>query len=263
MRKPGPVLSQKIKPRLNELPLQKFIPNLITLVALCAGLSSVRFALVQKWELSVILILGAMVLDGLDGRVARLLKSTSKFGAELDSLADFCNFGIVPGIVIYHYSLQSLGRLGWPISLIYTICMVLRLARFNTLIDNPSNNPNYFIGVPAPFGAFLVLTPMILHFHLENLYVPPEGYGAWVLLVSSLLVSRLRTFSFKKGKIARKYILPVFLAAALVAAALVALPWLTLALIAVVYICLIPASGYYFKKSKLQELPSKKPQSSV
>lgn len=240
--KKKPLLSRTLKPRLNELPFHKFIPNLITLTALCAGLSGVRFALDRKWEVAVTLVLVAMVLDGLDGRVARLLKSASKFGAELDSLADFCNFGIVPGIMIYQFSLNQLGRFGWPIALIYTICMVLRLARFNTFIDTATQNSNYSMGVPAPCGALLALTPMIYHFHNDGFMLPPFLYGGLILGVSGLLISRIPTFAFKKAKISRRLILPVFLGSAFLVALLIAFPWLSLTCGAIFYVASIPLS---------------------
>lgn len=246
--KKKPLLSRRLKPRLNELPFHKFLPNLITITALCAGLSGVRFALDRKWEVAVTLVLVAMVLDGLDGRVARLLKSTSKFGAELDSLADFCNFGIVPGVIMYQFSLNQLGRFGWPIALIYTICMVLRLARFNTIIDTPQQHSNYSIGVAAPCGALLALTPMIYYFHDGAFVMPPFVYGAIVLMISGLLISRIPTFAFKKAKISRTLILPVFLSAALVVALLVAFPWASLTVGAIMYMASIPVSFYYSRQ---------------
>ncbi len=246
---------RKLTPRslqhttLKALPFHKFIPNILTLTALCAGLSSVHFALKGKWETSVVLIFIAMVLDGMDGRIARLLNSTSKFGAELDSLADFCNFGIVPGLVIYIHSLQYLGRLGWPIVLMYSICMVLRLARFNTFLDQ-SPSTKYFVGVPAPFGALLALWPIILQFHEGEWALPASIYAGWVLIISALLVSRIPTFSFKQGHVPKTWILPIFILVVFIVAGLVTYPWLTLSLIGVVYMGSIPFSYWVHQKEK-------------
>ncbi|MEI8321097.1 MAG: CDP-diacylglycerol--serine O-phosphatidyltransferase [Alphaproteobacteria bacterium] len=237
---------------LKALPFHKFIPNILTLTALCAGLSAVHFALKGKWETSLVLIFIAMVFDGMDGRIARLLNSTSKFGAELDSLADFCNFGIVPGLVIYIHSLEGLGRLGWPIVLMYSICMVLRLARFNTLIDQ-SPSPKYFSGVPAPFGALLALLPIIVEFHEPGWVLSPALYGVWLLVISSLLVSRIPTFSFKQGHVQKKWILPIFILVAFIVAGLVAYPWATLSIISLLYILSIPFS---YRLKNQESLPS-------
>lgn len=243
----GKRLRQPFSPTLKEFPFHKFIPNLLTLSALCSGLSAVRFALLHKWETAVALVFVAMILDGMDGRVARLLKSSSRFGAELDSLSDFCNFGVVPGILVYLFSLQDLGRFGWPIVLFYTICMVLRLARFNTLLDQPLTN--YFTGVNAPFGALLALTPIMLSFQFDFL-ICSQIYGAWLFVVSCLLVSRLPTFSLKKGKIPRPWIMPLFIGVGVVVAFFISAPWLVLSLGSFFYVLSIPFSVYSAHREK-------------
>jgi CDP-diacylglycerol--serine O-phosphatidyltransferase len=242
LRKKKRLSSVRLKPKLTGLPFQKFIPNLLTLTALCAGLTSVRFALESRWEIAVILIFVSIVLDGMDGRIARLLGSTSKFGAELDSFADFCNFGIVPGLVIYLYALKDLGRFGWSFVLFYTLCMVLRLARFNTLLDSPVKS-SFFTGVSAPFGALLALLPMMIQFQLEDTYhVPPISYGVWLGVVSCLLISRIPTFALKNGRVPKVWILPIFIGVGLGTASVIAFPWATLTLGGLFYLLSIPFS---------------------
>jgi CDP-diacylglycerol--serine O-phosphatidyltransferase len=251
LRKKKRLSRVRLKPKLTGLPFQKFIPNLLTLTALCAGLTSIRFALESRWETAVILIFVSIILDGMDGRVARLLGSTSKFGAELDSFADFCNFGIVPGVVIYLYALKDLGRFGWSFVLFYTICMVLRLARFNTLIDSPVKS-NFFVGVSAPFGALLALMPMMTQFQLEEAYsIPPLFYGIELSIVSGFLISRIPTFALKNGRVPKIWILPIFIGVGLGMASLIAFPWATLTLGGVLYLASIPFSIRASKKEKI------------
>jgi CDP-diacylglycerol--serine O-phosphatidyltransferase len=250
LRKKKTLSASRLKPKLTGLPFQKFIPNLLTLTALCAGLTAVRFSLESRWEIAVALIFVSIVLDGIDGRIARLLGSTSKFGAELDSFADFCNFGIVPGIMIYLYALKDLGRFGWSFVLFYVICMVLRLARFNTLIESPVKS-NFFVGVSAPFGALLTLMPMMSQFQLENTYrVLPISYGAWMGIVSCLLISQIPTFALKNGRVPKAWILPIFIGVGLGTASVIAFPWMTLTLGGVLYLASIPFSIRAAKKEK-------------
>ncbi len=250
LRKKKTLSASRLKPKLMDLPFQKFIPNLLTLTALCAGLTAVRFALEGRWEIAVVLIFVSIVLDGMDGRIARMLGSTSKFGADLDSFADFCNFGIVPGIVIYLYALKDLGRGGWPFVLFYVICMVLRLARFNTLIDSPVKS-NFFVGVSAPFGALLALMPMMTQFQLEDSFkVPPLLYGIELSLVSCLLISRIPTFALKNGRVPKVWILPIFIGVGIGTASVIAFPWATLTLGGVFYLASIPFSIRAAKKER-------------
>ena len=230
--------------RLKGLPINKFIPNLLTVTSICSGLSSIRFALAGQWEFAVWAIIIAAMLDGIDGRVARLLNSTSKFGAELDSLADFCNFGVCPAVVIYLYQLNQFGRVGWFIVLFYAICMVLRLARFNTMLpDSPTAKPSeFFTGVPAPAGGLLSLLPMIIQFELDGFKLLPEVYAPYLLVVALLLISRIPTFSFKKAHIPSKYALFTMIAGAMFALGFILAPWIMITLAAGIYLCLIPFS---------------------
>ena len=233
-------------PALKALPFYRFIPNLLTMSALCAGLTSIKFALIDRWEVAVTFVFIAMILDGMDGRIARLLNSSSKLGAELDSLADFCNFGVVPGVLIYLFSLKHIPTFGWPVVLFYTLCMVLRLARFNTLLDQPMGN--YFIGVSAPFGALLALTPMMIWFEFDYM-IPPKVYATWLFIVACALISRLATFSLKKGSIPPPWILPLFVGAVVVVAMAISAPWMVLSFFSLIYILSIPFSVRAYRKT--------------
>ena len=201
--------------RFRMVPVRFLLPNMITLLALCSGVTAIRFAFEGRYELAVASVMLAVVLDAVDGRLARFLKGTSRFGAELDSLADFVNFGVAPAILLYVWSLNSLRTLGWVICLVLAICCALRLARFNVALDDP-NKPawanRFFTGAPAPAGAGLALLP----FYLGFLGIIDEGHG-WALLigpyivcVALLMVSRVPTFSGKHmGRIRGDMVLPV------------------------------------------------------
>ncbi len=242
-------LSQK---KLKSLPFTRFIPNLITLAALCIGLSAIQFSLNERWEIAVLSIFVAGLLDGMDGRVARILNSPSKFGAELDSLADFCNFGFAPAVVLYLYGLNQLGRIGWAVCLFYVMCMALRLARFNTLIDVPEKNQplssKFFMGTSAPVTAMLVLLPMIIDFQIAPNHLPDFISALLMVAIGCLAVSKIPTFSFKGGHIPRKYILPLFLFTLGTLAGLVMFTWSTLTFVGILYVSLIPISARQAKK---------------
>jgi len=185
----------------NMLNWRKVIPNFLTIMATVVGLSSVRFAIIGQYELAVLSILAAGVLDGLDGPVARALKGTSNFGAELDSLSDYVNFGVAPALVLYFWSLESLGWIGWSASLFFVICMACRLARFNAGVDfNASaTTRNFFMGVPAPAGAMLVVMPLVCSFHFKDkaYFANPTIVIPYTIFCAFLLVSRMPTFSSK------------------------------------------------------------------
>jgi len=232
------------RPRLRLLPVNSLAPNILTVLALCAGLTSMRFALQQQWPLAAVAIVVAAVLDGLDGRLARLLKGATKFGAELDSLSDFVSFGVAPVFLLYLWSLYGYGGVGWTLLLVFSICCALRLARFNTALDEPERPPwqaNFFTGVPAPAGAGLVLLPLFVSFEAGDVFWRSPGLIAvWIALVSFLMVSRLPSFSFKKVRVRRDYVLPVLLLVGLCAAALVNFPWYTLSAVAIAYLVSLP-----------------------
>ena len=230
--------------RLKSLPFNKMIPNILTLAALCAGLTAIRLGLNGKWEHAVLAIMVAAVLDGLDGRIARILKGASKFGAELDSLADFVSFGVVPALLLYLWSMQDAGRFGWVLVLLFAVCCVLRLARFNTFLEDPDRPAwasNYFTGVPAPMGAALVLLPMILSFQFNTeIFRSPAVVSVVLVAVSALLVSRIPTLSFKKFKVPSRWVLPMMLGVGFYVAMLFNAPWMTFAATLLAYLVGIP-----------------------
>src|SRR5262245_33150338 len=216
--------------RFKAIPVRTLLPNLITLLALCAGLTAIRLAVEDKLELALAAIVFAALLDGIDGRIARMLKGTSRFGAELDSLADFVNFGVAPALILYFWGLHDLRSAGWIAALVFAICAGLRLARFNVMIDDP-NKPvwagNFFTGIPAPAGAITVLLPIYLSF----LGVPVSLITIWLtffytLAIAFLMVSRLPVFSGKRvGKrVPPEMVLPVFVMVVLFFAILVSYP---------------------------------------
>lgn len=240
--------------RRRAIPLRVLIPNMITLLALCAGMTAIRLAIENKLDLAIGCIVVAALLDGIDGRVARYLKGTSKFGAELDSLADFVNFGVVPGIVLYFWGLHDLRSIGWIGSLVFAICMVLRLARFNVTSSDP-NRPafqaNFFTGMPAPAGACTVLLPIYLDF-LGLTHEPSHAKYelAYVLLIAFLMISTIPTFSGKKlgNRIPREWVLPIFVVAVVVVMLLALYPWESLTSLTVGYLATIPFGVIYYRK---------------
>jgi CDP-diacylglycerol--serine O-phosphatidyltransferase len=241
--------------------INRLIPNILTLAALCSGLTAIRFALQGEMRLAVIAIIVAAIFDALDGRVARRLGVTSQFGAELDSLSDFLCFGVTPALVLYLASLKDGGALGWVVTLMFPICSALRLARFNTglLADTPPPawTGSFFTGVPAPAGALLALIPLVVSFEAEAAWPRhPLAVGVTLVVVGGLMVSRLPTFSFKKGRIPRHLVLPSLLAAALVMGVMASSPWIGLSLLGLVYIGLIPFSWLAYRRQATQERAS-------
>ena len=247
------------KRSLRRIPLRKLLPNLVTLLALCAGLTAIRMGLEGRYELSVGAIVIAAILDALDGRVARLLKSTSRFGAELDSLTDFVNFGVAPPLLLFTWGLGEAGHIGWTAALIYSICCVLRLARFNIALDQtnqPDWHGNYFVGVPAPAGALLVLFPL----YLENLGMPRfSGHGfvvaLYLALVGRLMVSRLPTWSGKRitQSAPVALVLPLFVVIVLSSSMLVSYPWEFMTLACLAYFATLPLSYRRWQNNTLAD----------
>ncbi|MBA5779387.1 CDP-diacylglycerol--serine O-phosphatidyltransferase [Stappia sp. F7233] len=225
------------------MPLRLVLPNLVTLLALCAGLTAIRMALEARWEMAIGAIVLAAFLDAMDGRLARLLKGTSKFGAELDSLADFVNFGVAPALILYSWLLHEVRSLGWIAALVFSISAALRLARFNVSIDDPDKpawSVNFFTGVPAPAGALTALLPVYMEFvgvlpHWEE-FAPVVA--VYVVVVGLLMVSRLPTFSGKKlgTRIRRDLVLPLFVLAVLFVALLVSYPFEVLMVGSIAYL---------------------------
>ncbi|QKW96329.1 MULTISPECIES: CDP-diacylglycerol--serine O-phosphatidyltransferase [unclassified Agrobacterium] len=235
-------------PRLREIPFRLLVPNLITVLAICAGLSGVRLAIEGRFELAVGMVLLAAFLDGVDGRVARMMKATSKFGEQMDSLADIVNFGVAPALVVYIYLLDQARSIGWIGALIYVIAAGLRLARFNVMIERPVKAPwqsEFFVGVPAPMGAMLVLLPVYLGF----LGVEPDKPFAYVaaaytVLIGYLLISRLPVWSGKSStRIRRDLVLPMILVVVLYVAMLMSFTWEVLVLTVAAYLVFIPISA--------------------
>ncbi len=236
------------------LTLRALVPNAITAGALCIGLTGIRFAIGGEFERAVMAIILAGFLDGIDGRIARLLKAQSRFGAELDSLADAISFGVAPALIIYLWTLQNLPRLGWFAALAFAICCVLRLARFNARIDmadEPRKQAGFLTGVPAPVGAGLAFMPMYLWFVTGNeLFAAPLAVGGWLAVIAFLLISSLPTLSWSKLRLRRSIRLEVLALAGLVVAALLTEPWLTLVAIGVIYLLMIPVGLVSYARVK-------------
>ena len=237
------------RPRFRLIPVRTLLPNLITLLALCAGLTAIRLAVEDKLEWAVAAIVFAALLDGIDGRVARMLRGTSRFGAELDSLADFVNFGVAPALMLYFWGLHELGNAGWIAAMVFAISTGLRLARFNVMADDP-NKPawtaNFFVGVPAPAGAITVLLPIYVYFlgMPRVVFVAPVAL-VYTLTIAFLMVSRLPVLSGKRvGKrVAPEMVLPVFVAVVLFFALLISYPWVVLTIGTVCFLASLPL-GY-------------------
>lgn len=225
----------------------RLLPNAITVLALCAGLTAVQFALNGQFQATVVAIGVAAVLDSLDGRLARLLDATSRVGAELDSLADSVSFGVSPALVLYIWGLDS-QRAGWIIALVFAVCVVLRLARFNTLLDDPDQPPftkEFFVGVPSPPGAMLALLPLIVSLQWgSGWWSSPVTVSIWVVLAGALMVSRVPTLSLKATKVAPRAMVPLLVLIVLVAASLVLYPFVTLTVAMLAYLAHVPYAAY-------------------
>jgi CDP-diacylglycerol---serine O-phosphatidyltransferase len=255
--------------RFGPIPVRMLVPNLITLLALCAGLTAIRMAVEHRLDLALAAIVFAALLDGVDGRIARLLKGTSRFGAELDSLADFVNFGVAPALILYFWALHDLKSVGWIAALVFAICAGLRLARFNVMIDDP-NRPswagNFFTGIPAPAGAITVLLPIYLFF----LGVQGGIIEVWIvfiytLAIAFLMVSRLPVFSGKKfgQRVPPEMVLPVFVITVILLALLISYPWEVLTIGTLLYLGSLPFGWASYRRHERQaaskEMPSAKP----
>jgi CDP-diacylglycerol---serine O-phosphatidyltransferase len=254
----------KQRKRFQGVPVRFLLPNMVTLIALCAGITGIRLAFEGRFVWAVAAIILAVFLDAVDGRLARMLKGTSRFGAELDSLADFVNFGVAPALVIYFWSLVALKPLGWIVCLMLSVACALRLARFNVALDDPNKPPfaaNFFTGIPAPAGASLAMAPLYYGFlvgdqngqHLTYFIAPLIG------LVAVLMVSRVPTFSGKTvSRVPREMVVPILGAVALFVACLITYPWATLLAGSVIYAGLIPLGVVHYarlKRAHEQTLP--------
>ena len=247
------------------LSLRALVPNAITAAALCVGLTGIRFAIAGNFQMAVFAIILAGLLDGIDGRAARALKAQSKFGAELDSLADSISFGVAPALIVYMWSLQALPSFGWIAALAFALCCVLRLARFNSRIDlpdQPHKEAGFLTGVPAPVGAGLAFLPIYLWIVTEREeFAQPVGVAIWMLLIAFLMISSLPTLSWSRLRPRRSIRIEVLALVGLVVAALLLEPWLTLAAITVVYLLLIPVGIYSYMQLKRRRGASARPAS--
>ena len=227
------------------------LPNMLTLIGVCIGLTSIRFALDEKFEFAIIAIIIAALIDGLDGRIARLIKGTSKVGKELDSLTDMISFGVAPALIMYFWKLNTLGRFGWLLSLVYVICVALRLARFNIGSNQePSWRDNFFEGVPSPSGGILVLTPLILslsgfdYIQLNYEMITPIFF----ILTSFLLISKFPSYSFKKIVIQRKATIFLLFGIVLFFGLLLIYTFEVIAISSMIYLSLLPISFFHYQK---------------
>jgi len=237
--------------RFRQIPVRTLLPNVITLLALCAGMTGIRLALENRYELALGAIVFAAMLDAIDGRVARMIKGTSRFGAELDSLADFFNFGVAPGLILYFWGLNALGNLGWIAAMVFAICTALRLARFNVQIDDPLRPAwagNFFTGVPAPLGAIVVLLPIYLSF--LRVPVPVVLTFVYTLAIAGLMVSRLPVLSGKKigTRVRPEMVAPVIIVAVLLIALLISYPWELLSVVSLAYLVLLPLGWFSYRR---------------
>ena len=229
------------------------LPNILTLGGVCLGISSIKFSIDGNFSLAVTLILFAAILDALDGRIARLIKGTSEFGKELDSLTDFVSFGIAPVFILYFWELSTYGKLGWAIALIYSVCCVLRLARFNlTKVENQQDwKNNFFEGVPSPAGGILILMPLIYELTDFSFNFEVKQFTPFLtILIALLLVSKIPTLSFKKISISSKTTIFLLLAAGLIFISLLFYTFETLLIFGILYLLLIPISFFVFKNNQ-------------
>ena len=247
--------------RRRQIPVRALIPNIFTLLGLVAGLTAIRLMIESRYPEAMALIALAAVIDGIDGRLARLLKAQSKFGAELDSLADFVNFGVAPAILIFTWGLSGQRSIGWIVVMVFAVACSLRLARFNAALDieKPRWQSNYFTGVPAPAGAMTVLLPL----YLEGMALPGFEMRAWPVLImlytlaiAFLMVSTIPIYSGKLAgeKISRDYVPVIMIGVALLAALLFTYPYITLAICTVLFLCMIPLSRRRYRWHEEQEL---------
>lgn len=243
-------------PRRRGIPLRGIVPNAVTTLALCFGLTGVRFAIGGEWEKAVACIFVAGVLDGMDGRIARLLRAESRFGAELDSLSDVIAFGVSPAVVLYLWSLSYIPRYGWVIALAHAACCALRLARYNALLDaddQPRKKAGFFTGVPAPAGAAMALLPLLLWLATGfEIFRASYVVAPWTILVAFLMISGLATYGWTSFRLRREHRLPALLLIGLIGVALAMDPWSTLAAMVALYAASIPFGMSSYARIKRQ-----------
>lgn len=248
---------------LRDQPISRLFPNMITLAGMCCGLSAIRFAMAGKWEMAVAFIIAAALLDGMDGRVARMLGATSLFGAQLDSLSDFLCFGVAPVLVLYMFQLHEIKGFGWAVVLFFSVCTALRLARFNTGLFEEKEpwEKQFFVGVPSPAGGILCLLPLIIHLGFDAFTIPAKLSCLHVLVVGTLMASRIPTFAGKNIRIKHEFIPPFMIACSFLLVLFVIEPWLFLTGLSAAYLASIVFSTrrwqQYSRQSQLaaQENP--------
>lgn len=243
---------------MRDLPLTRLLPNMLTMMSLCSGLTAIRFGLQEKWEQAVLAIALSAIFDVLDGRVARLLGIASKFGAELDSLADCVSFGVAPGLMMYLWAFQTdTSGFGWVACLIFAACNAMRLARFNTMLDDhevPAWTKSFFTGVPAPAGAGLGLMPLILVLAFgEGARLPLLLLAGWLVIVGALMVSRFPTFAMKNRRIAPIWIVPIMLGVLFMVSSLITNTWRTFFVLGFVYMLSLPCSYLSYQRRLKQD----------
>lgn len=243
--------------RPKKLSIHKMIPNMITLTALAAGMTSIKFAIVGKWEHAVIAIVIAAFMDAFDGAAARLLKAQSKLGAELDSFSDFVCFGVAPALLVYLWALDSTAKWGWPAALIFVIAVALRLARFNIAAEEEDKDgplAKYFTGVPSPIGAGLCLLPVIVSFQVGGetlaLVKNPVIVGSWAVILGAMMVSNIPTFSSKQIRISYRMKVPALALFGILLAGLINLTWPTLTLMGAAYLLILPLGVRHYRRKE-------------
>jgi CDP-diacylglycerol--serine O-phosphatidyltransferase len=248
----GGVMGGAARRRFQSLSFNRIFPNMITLLALCAGLTAIRYGFNGQWDRAAAAIVIAGMLDGVDGRVARMLRGTTKFGAELDSLADAISFGVAPAMLMYLWVMHDAGGIGWALCLLHAVCTVLRLARFNTMVGQPDLPPwahNYFTGVPSPAGAGIAILPLLCWLYAgANFLTSPIVCGAFLLTSSILMVSRLPVYSGKHVRLKPQWVLPLMVFIGAFAAFLVTDPWAMLSLVGLMYLVTLPLSAVSFRR---------------
>jgi len=244
--------------RLSDSSFNRMVPNVLTLLALCAGMTAIRFAVNGEFQYAVFAIIAAGIFDGLDGRLARLLKATTQFGAELDSLADFISFGVAPAIVLYLWTMAALHSVGWAIVLFYAVCCALRLARFNTQLvtETPPWAANFFSGAPAPAGAGLIMLPMFISFEWGGGWADwiahsPYLNAVWISGVALMMISTVPTVSLKRIRIPHHFVIPTLLGIGVMAGFFTTAPWPTLTFVGAVYLASIPLTRRAAARARL------------
>lgn len=252
-------MSLRPRPQRRGIPLRAVLPNAVTALALCSGLTAVRFAISADWERAVLMIMLAAVLDGIDGQIARMVRGESRFGAELDSLSDAISFGVAPALILYLWALIEVPKVGWIVALLYAVFCALRLARFNAQIDNdaqPRKLAGYLTGIPAPAGAGLAMLPIYVWLWSgEDLARSPWIVTPWVAFIGLLMVSSVATYSWKSLRLKRSVRFEALVVVAILLAALVTAPWQTLTVVCVAYLATLPFSIRSYRRTRLPRGP--------